>query len=77
MAMAAPQGGDEELAGQILNLSGAGANVELLDQTVNMFYGAVTNEQVRGDAMIDCRDWIQLDLCLFNCGFCSSSHILY
>jgi len=32
---------------QILNLSAQGANVELLDRTVDMFYGAVSNEQVR------------------------------
>ena len=34
---------------QILNLSAQGANVELLDRTVDMFYGAVSNEQVRGN----------------------------
>lgn len=38
---------DNDVALQILNLPGPNANVELLDRTVDMFYGAVTNEQVR------------------------------
>ncbi len=38
---------DNDVALQILNLSGPNANVELLDRTVDMFYGALTNEQVR------------------------------
>lgn len=32
---------------QILNLGGQSANIELLDRTVDAFYGAVSNEQVR------------------------------
>lgn len=38
---------ENDVALQILNLSGPTANVELLDRTVDMFYGAVSNEQVR------------------------------
>jgi len=43
---------EEEVVTHILNPSGATANVDLLDRTVDSFYGATSNEQVRYDIMI-------------------------
>lgn len=37
---------EEEVVTHILNPSGATANVDLLDRTVDSFYGAISNEQV-------------------------------
>jgi hypothetical protein len=37
----------EDVARQILNPGGDSANVELLDRTIDSFYSAVSNEQVR------------------------------
>lgn len=43
---------EEEVVTQILNPSGPTANVELLDRTVDSFYGATSNEQVWYISMI-------------------------